>query len=434
MTTTTTWSQPSGQFKPLCVNDLRVEAIPNSIQLDNCNTCVTPQIPAGEGGCFPCRDIPRTVKIHLPFALQEMNPTGVTTQTTSRTLRVVSTHDDGEVNPVFTFTQTWHHAPVPGGTAFSLIIPPNSRSCRRYWIDSTATYGVGRPKTFNLPGRTERWIRRPPATPYQDSCIGIPELPAAHEGEYQEDTVPVTNSQNTEYIWSFAGNPAPFTEWDPVTGALVQSQIFPQVSNPNPHPDFTALDTAVGLTGQNSFLKGFTGWAWQLSITSPSVYHSAFHLRLYGQTFLRRTATASAAIAIGSSPVVALGARPETFPWIGNHITPLSYPNGSTRYMPWPTSLLTRPEGAVAYPPGVLYRFSNGAVGFGPVFPDPRNEGIAQITQPFPFLVGEWGNRIVCGDPMPAPLYGGFVSGTASRTAGPVTLPSTIYLDIGTAP
>lgn len=465
--TTTTWSKPTRLFRPLCVNDLQVEAIPNAVQLDNCNTCVTPMIPGAEGGCAPDRTIARTVKVHLPFSLQEKNPSGVTTDRRTWGSRLISVVDGGVSQSEFTATQKWYTSPVPGGTAFSLVIPPYSRPCRRYMPLLTTWYQAFRPMVYSFSDtNTETWIR-PPG--FIDKANWVPKPPPLQTGQTEEGYVPITNSANLEYMWGLLPYEGVF-QATRIPGSGVDTPPIMWPSHPNPpdprlgHPDFQdvydliGLDPSIPYGARPQFNLGVKGWIWTMQVTQVSypLRHAVYEVNLWSLGYYTIEQTAGSAVHAAHSTTDVFPSRNLTYDWhySGNHIG--TGQNGQTFYSGFPSSVAVRPEGPVAYPPGVVYPAPFGSP-VSRIFPRelPQFNPLVSSYLPSPWAaanpsvigvlgnygprysytlarVGSWRGAIDYDDPVPAPLIGGFAStGAAAAPVGPVTLPSTIYLDIG---
>ena len=234
-------------------------------------------------------------------------------------------------------------------------------------------------------------------------------------------------------MWDFSNAIPPLTP---------QPSIFPSGTYPYPggHPTFKAIadavpQIAIPLTNFNR--QPTLGYMWTLNALPNKV----FLVRLWAKGFYERTAIANDHVVIGSltPPPIPGYSPPQTAGWYGSFLP--GYPPGTvpTYYVYEPISALTRGGVSTQTPPGNYYYHMNQV--FERSFPNPNAGGGVDIVNPLrgDFLattavLGAWVGRVDCTTQMPAPLVGGFTEAFTGRTAGPVTLPHTIFVDIGNAP
>lgn len=491
--TTVTWSAPVNQFQSLCVNDLRVETIPNEVRLDNCNVCVAPQVmlPEPDIGCHICRSLPFHVNIILDQPLGQMTgaPTVEECEFTQK-WKGDGIWDSEELTIRTRWKKEYIIFPPPQNRVFRLrkeavlpdsIVQPWDRAtaCRRVWAAGNLYYERAVPAS-GMPRKNIPYTR-PDANWFRYLARNFPVGPPAVAGIVESATVPFSDI----YGFNYRGWRNPPGVTDPFGYHI---------------PEFA--DVIDATPGGREVRQEIVGYAWSLAVGEPVVPVPPNYRNWRPTYTVAVYLTMKIAMRVSS---VVTGAWPwaKYYPLQQNRIDWL-FPPTNNEIFPWrgpipqyqptynwsqlvqgatfnpsvetflhhgPAWTIT-PQAEVRNPPfiesasglgaghptsgaGVLDK--NPAL-WGPGTPldwsvipstlrlrspwtgigSPMSVSLANNylgTGDWPVQsqqIGVWLGRIGCNDPMPAPLYGGEM--WPKRLFGPAFLPPQIFVDIGQLP
>lgn len=471
--TTITWSAPADEWKSLCVNELRLEAVPNAVKLGNCKVCVAPQIVVKTPvtGCFSCRQIPARLNLYLDQAM-----TGGAEDIQERFQIQYPTESlvDGVTGTwTTTHTKKWFIAPVPGDSRFALDVLPTS-------------YGTSLPITdsrcFFVWGRLVHYLR------YTLAARGAP----TQTVQWRR---PVTGILQEQREWpsgpTTVGPDEAVARWT-VTGRTAAQQVIGLTSLVGglDHPDAVVARAAIDAANLTmpTTVQGehvVSGYAWQLQvgdgwnplILNPPRWRPSrrFTLTLHGACMARVSAKVSPGIGgyvsggwnLTADQVDMTGVRPNTYPrdpfvpprapfsqWI-NPTFPASYfgpPRPGQPPLPIelpirygaPSTLMTVHQ-EVEHLPGIErgdYRLVFSDIVDFDFLPHQNRYSHPFIGKDRPVdevytgrstrELGRWVGEAACDQNSPIRLTGGPTY--PHRYGGPMNIPSQVYLDIGNPP